>query len=172
MNNKDNYTEIYKNKSRSSAPVLSVIIACGVAFYIISVSGIKDYVWVFQTTVLLAAAVGIYFLLRIRFYEYVYSVSDGEISVVLRISGGKEQTVCLFSGDLIRGIYDISEVPIKVLKKQNGIKTVYNCTGSFAPGKGTAVVFSEPEKNSLSLLVFCPGTKFLQIISGKSVDKD
>ena len=163
------YSEVYISKKTS---FLVILITVTVAFCLLSLPswlGWESFKGIYELAVLLVTAVAVFAYIRRRFYEYTYIINGDIITVKLKI-GSKETTECQLS---LKDVVKVaSDVKMRELKREDGVKTVSRCNGDLFGTAGTCIVYNDSEKDGASALIFRPSPKFTEILQNKRIDNE
>ena len=147
----------YKPKGetkRSDLIIVGLFILGVVCFGAAKLTG--RYVFISQAAGLLALCASIYFAVRFRLTQFVYTLSydgDDEIFTVFRDRGRRKAALCAVSATFLRSVkrYESREV----MKDATAGCDVYNYTQSMTPETYVLLVFDTTGERDLAVIVEC-----------------
>lgn len=163
---------IHKERSkRKGNPFWAILLVVTLSLCLLALVSwlkIESFKWIFELAVLIAAVAAVYYVLRVRYMEYSYTVIGD--TLVFKQNMGKGERY-IFSLDFcnLRRLIPGKEVDAEA--KRLGVSAVskYYIPATELPVWG--LVYYDTTYNCEKILTFKPSEELLAILSKKTIDK-
>ena len=105
-----------KNRIYGFIGVALIAVAAIAVTLVLQLFNIRNFLWIYQLLILIASGIGIYFILRKTFYEYVYTFGKDHF-LIHQLIGSKDSIVFAVAYEDVRDFGPLSSLKIDPDKK-------------------------------------------------------
>lgn len=152
---------------RSAIAVILVALLATVILFALSAFNVTQYRWAFELVVLVAAVCAVYYILRTGYYEYGYSIVDGNLIFNQKMGKG-ERFVFALDLKTLRRVMDRDTAYAEILRR--GLKGVPKYYIDKNEGEEYGLLYYDEASKCEKILTFKPSADLIEILSKKALD--